>query len=222
MVKHVKKMTLKDSINSDLHLFSFGGIGGFHLLYQLLLTEKFYCYFNGMTIQEAFEFQYNDKPILGNWRDNEIWPDNNITRSYETSLRKIYYNANHITPWIKSDAFKICLWTDYKSHLRLASNKKSFFYNSENPQYDGNYFTYTKNVLKDYNSREVYSGYKVAMKKADLNVKTQEVWTKIGLEKFLNAVGCEIQQKNIDFLQKFLNFHPKKLLQKIGVSSEVV
>jgi len=220
MAKHVEKMTLNDASSDDLNIFYYGGCGGFYLLHQLLLTDNFYCYLEGKPYLEINKKQFDILDIKS-WKNNEVWPENTLTKKEKNTLRKIYFHCNDIKDWINAEEFKICLYTDYRSHIRLAANKQAFFYNTEGSYYDGNYIGYTKKLLKDYNS-EIFKGYKVAMKKADLNVKTQEVWTLKGLEKFLNTVGCEMQQHNIDFLKKFLNFHPTKLLQKIGVSSEVV
>lgn len=221
MVKHVMKMTLNDATNSDLDIFYYGGTGGFYLLHQLLLTEKFYCNFGdeNKSFLDINDSQFNISEIKF-WKNTEIWPDNDLTKTYQTSLRKIYFYCNDCADWINAKEYKICLYTDYKSHIRLAANKRAYFY-TKGHLYNNNYIEHTKKLLKNYNS-EIYKKYKIAMKKSDLNVRTQDVWTVDGLENFLNKVGCEIQQVNIDFLKRFLNLHPKKLLEKIGVNNEMV
>jgi len=223
MAKHVEKMTLNDASSDDLNIFYYGGCGGFYLLHQLLLTENFYCdvgdeYSSYLDINEK-QFNVQDMKL---WKINEVWPKNMLTKNYQTSLRKIYFNCNNVEEWFNIKEYKICLYTDLKTQLRMSMHKKSYFYDIYNKDYnEENYISFTKSLLKDgHNNMLKY--YKIPMKKSDLNVRFQDLLSLKGLENFLNSVGCELKQKNIDFLKHYLSLHPTKLLQKIGVSSEVV
>lgn len=224
MAQHVMKMILNDAFNNDLNIFYYGGAGGFFFLNQLLLTGNFYCHF-GDEYSSSSYLDINKKQFniydMKFWKNTEVWPRNELTERHQTSLRKIYFHCNDIKGWVEFKKYKICLYTDIKTQLRMAIHKKSFFYHSaHDPNYnEKNYISYTKCILK--NNHNILRQYKISMKKANLNVKFQDLLSLEGLENFLNSVGGELKQENIDFLKHYLSLHPKKLLDKIGVNNEI-
>ena len=210
-------------MSEDLNIFYHGGTGGFYFFHQLLLTNKFFCQLEGNSVEDIRTNQFNISDPT-KWKSKEVWPDNDLTRVSNTNLRKIYLVCNDINHWEKLPGKKILLHTDLKTHIRMAFYKKSHWFVPF--QKISNYTTdinLMKNLLTS-NKNNVLSANNILIKKFKLKnddlILLQDLLNPIGLEKTLNQFGCEISEKNIEFMNYYLSLHPKKLLEKIGIGYE--
>jgi hypothetical protein len=195
----------------NLNIFYDGGSGGFYLLHQLLITGQFICLFRQKT-SDYDDIRNKNFSVdrLENWKKTELWPDNKLLEKIKSKKRKIYFYCGDFPSWIKQEGFKLILWTDIHSQLRLACAKKASFFREDFP------ISRIKKVIKTSKNniiKEVYDNLELA----DANVKLQDIMTVNGLEKFLDSLGLKITEKNVEFLNQYLKLHPPMLLKKIGI-----
>jgi hypothetical protein len=201
--------------NEDLNIFQHGGCGGLYFFYQLLLTNKFNCVLDTeISYLEAKNFVFDIKNP-DDWKNTEIFPDNNRTLQLKNNSNRIFYTVNDFRSWMKLPGKKILVYTDARSQLRLNWYKRTYWFWKTEKTYIF-FYKIAKGILK--NKKGLYDKpVYVAMTRADLMVKFQNLLTVESLEKELKNFGCDITQDNVDFLNHYLSLHSPKLLRKLGV-----
>ena len=206
-------------MSEDLNIFYYGGSGGFYFLHQLLTTKKFICIFKAKNNNfKSFNDIKNSMFNISNpnkWKENELFPDNNLTLKFKSNKNKIFYNVNEYDEWLKLPGKKILIYTDLRSQIRLTWYKKAKWFMSKPHNYK-NFYYIAKNILKN-NKNLYHNSVSDAMQYADITVKFQDLLTPESLKIELKKFNCDISQENIDFLNYYLSLHTPKLLQKIGV-----
>ena len=198
-------------MSEDLNIFYYGGSGGFYFLHQLLINKEFVCFFHKEKDYDSIRFKNFNINLLKEWKNNEVKPDNKITSRLKTKRKKIYFHVNDTEEWKKYTGKKILLYTDLRSQLRMCYAKKAGIFLNSNCSID--------EVKKILNGKKNYycNNLDNEIFKDCYKIKLQDILTVDGLEKILTELGCNIEQKNIDFLNYYLSLHPKKLLEKIGI-----
>lgn len=134
----------------DLNLLYSGGSGGFLLLHLLLLSGKYFaCFPEDTSMQEILDKQWQI-PDAKNWKKSEIWPLNHKTEQANIQEKKIYFYCNpEITQSYNSKNLNLCLYTDYKSQIKLAYFKRAHWYQGIGEYYNLEVRAY-KNIIKSW------------------------------------------------------------------------
>ena len=123
---------------SDVTILYQGGSGGFLLFYYLLLSNNYQTglEFNSVTdlIDKQFPKTLQNAPA--HWKSNEFWPDNLQCKKHPSDKPKLFLICNPC--WndymikqnldISSDTHSILLYTDIKTQLRMAYEKKAYWF----------------------------------------------------------------------------------------------
>jgi len=203
-------------ITNDLNIFYYGGSGGFYLLHQLLITDKFECCFGlDLSYSEIRDKNFNIKN-LETWKDTEIVPRNTFTLNKITDKNKIFIhcNDNDIDDWMRYPGKKLMIYTDINSHLRLAYYKKAKTFDSYMKPCT---FTKIKDILTKRKQKNCFNKVSAMLKKTDIAIYYQDILTIDGLNNLFKELNLQISDANIQFMKQYLSLHPKKLLKKIGV-----
>jgi len=168
--------------NSDITVVYQGGSGGFFLYYLLLLSghfisgEKSIIESNGDATEVwkliNSQFPTSLKNQNDGWKHTEHWPDNKLCANTSTSKRKLYLVCNPLfapetyehNKWITSISTPVLLYTDLKTQLRLAYDKRSYWFTPAsmkvfNPTYKplGDYMHQIRKDRTIFEGREVVS-----------------------------------------------------------------
>lgn len=136
-----------------------------------------------------------------NWKDNEYWPLNHLTQQLSGEHNKIYFTCNDAEQWKSLPGFKIIIWTDIRSQIRLCWFKKANWFVND-----------TKKSLLEH--RKLIS----QLLKSPVDRAVSKLWDQgscIKLQDIVNSKHWNNQQ--LEFLQHWCKQHPEKLLKKIGI-----
>jgi hypothetical protein len=153
----------------DVTIMYQGGSGGFALFYYLLLSGKFHTGLDYESVNELIEQQFNtlliDRPAA--WKKVEFWPDN-VKCKRSDKKPKLFLICN--PTWsgmlndnltISNDTYKILLYTDLKLQLRMAYEKRAYWFTDiSRKQFNAplNDKHYIKQII---NNSSIYSNYTV-------------------------------------------------------------
>ena len=123
-------------MTEDVTILYQGGSGGFALYYYLLLTGRFQH-----SIKETWDqihYQFPTKLINdpSTWKTHELWPDNHLLK--QTSGPNLFLVCNPF--WgdynrsIPNDTHKILLYTDLHLQLRMAWQKRAYWFTDSSRQ----------------------------------------------------------------------------------------
>jgi hypothetical protein len=116
-------------MSNDIHLFYYGGSGGFFGLHLLLLAGQHNCIFKHGTqdFDRIIKHHWNIQTIE-EWKKSEIWPDNGLTRNSKL-VNKVYFTCNPTEDEFNScKETKIVLYTDFDTQWNLAKSKNAFWF----------------------------------------------------------------------------------------------
>lgn len=160
--------------------------------------------------------QWNVKGV--NWKSKEVWPNNKCTEQtiFSVDKNKIFFTCNDIDDWLRLPGKKIVLYTDVRSHLRLALYKKSNWFLSKNLNY--NYFRKIvseeiKNAV-EFNNIRITNNTARALDYADDCIYLQELINNPEIFNFTST-------RHKDLHNKWLNNHPSKLLTKCHIAHHI-
>lgn len=116
-------------MSNDIHLFYYGGSGGFFCLHLLLLAGQHCCIFDNGTqdFDRIIKDHWNIQKIK-EWKNSEIWPNNRITKN-SMLTNKVYFTVNPT-----ADDFNLCnekkivLYTDFDTQWNLAKAKNAHWF----------------------------------------------------------------------------------------------
>ena len=167
--------------------------------------------------QKLMAEQFNIKD-LRSWKHREHWPDNPATLASATGKPKLFMTSSDERDWLRYPGKKIFLYTDYRTHLRLASSKRAFWFaRQESPT-----LGYIKRAIKNVSDgllKEVHATKVFTEKNGGITVRWQDVLTPKGLIDFFDKLGLKSNQDNMRFLEDYIKLHPKPFLDKLGIES---
>jgi hypothetical protein len=150
-------------MTQDTTILYQGGSGGFVLYYYLLLTGQFQH-----SIEETWQLIDRQFPLglihnLQDWKSYEIWPDN--VELKKQSERKLFLICNplwsddmiEVNHYISDNTHRIMLYTDFQLQLRLAWEKRAYWFTSVSkqafhaPDNDGDYIRWIKKHTDRFN-----------------------------------------------------------------------
>lgn len=211
--------------NEDLHIFQYGGSGAMYFLQQLLLSNKFICYFGHFNQPDRPTFKVNYDEIRkylfserdhNDWKKTELPPDNIMTAKIKNkNFNRIFFSMNFPEKWDLYAGKKVLVYTDLKTQVRLSWYKKAFWFIGKNDNYDL-FIKEAKEILSN-NKNLYYNPVYELFEKADILIKFQDLLNEKTLEIELNKFGVEITQEHIDFMNHYKSLHTPLLLHKIGV-----
>jgi len=177
---------------------------------------------NAVTREENFKQIYHDHDLLYSarlpeiinqqwdpdrtaWKNGEVWPDNQETKllNERSDRNKIYFTLNHPSEWLNLPGFKIRVWTDIRSQIRLAWFKKAWFFVKAGHSTLMSHRKLIRFLIKRSNNS---AGLHNLCKHADAYIKLQDL---------INSTDWNNDQ--LALLQCWRNQHPNKLLSKIGI-----
>jgi len=166
--------------NSDITIVYQGGSGGYFLYYLLLLSGQFISgeesiiESNGNTtevwklINDQFPLSLQNQNDV--WKHTEHWQDNRLCANTKTSKRKLYLICNPLfapkryenNKWITSISTPVLMYTDIKTQLRLAYDKRAHWFAPDptkvcNPSFNS-LWRYMHHICKD---RTIFEGKEV-------------------------------------------------------------
>jgi hypothetical protein len=121
----------------DVTIFYQGGSGGFALYYYFLLSGKYHTGIDKTNYQDLIKSQFSLDLIKHptTWKHTEVWPNNLQCKSSHDSPRLFLicnpcWNADMIKQnlLISDDTYKILLYTDLKLQLRMAYEKRAYWF----------------------------------------------------------------------------------------------
>lgn len=203
----------------DVNLFYFGGSGGFYIFYQLLLTDQFVSMFENepYDVRKAIAEQFDIK-ITSEWKKKEKLPDNTATLELKTTTPKLFMtffvpSGVVYTEWLALPGTKAFVYTDCKSHIRLASAKNAGWAADRPLRIDQ-----VKRLLKSSIQgliKEVFFVKKYIEQNNGITIRWQDALTKDGLNKIFKQFDVTANQDNFDFMEAYIKLHPEKLLCKV-------
>jgi hypothetical protein len=203
---------------NDINLFQYGGCGAAYLFHQLLLTDDFdMCFKFGKSAEYSRDKNFR-KDRIKSWKAEEVPPDNPATLLLETDKRRIFSVVNSLDLWHKYPGRKIVLYTDLRTQIRMTHWKKAFWF-FERPTHDWQIEDSCRGfrqLVKD-NPNNIFGKYIENNLFDYYTIKLQDILTVDGLAKVFEDLGTKITQKNIDFINYYLDAHPPKLLDKCGI-----
>lgn len=188
-------MTSTRTDHSNINLLYSGGSGGYLLLHLLLLSRKYIAAFNeNNNIDDIIKSQWQI-PILHEWKTKETVPNNHLTHSMCTDLKKVYFFCNPEEGvedrWIgDSNSINVCIYTDYQSQEKLAYYKKAKWYNPDM----GSQFAQYAQLLREW--RQHYT-----------NIKAR-TWPKCTSFRHINQLPLPIQSEILanPYTTKFVEY----------------
>ena len=152
-----------------------------------------------------------------NWKENELWPQNEITfKNNYIKRHKIYFTVNKIEEWNSNPGLKILFYTDVDTQIRMCLYKNSGMFSYAN-KFPINNLSEVKKVVKkiknqtvEINQSKVSYEVAEAWNQADIQIKLQDFVTK---EVTIQTPTAQ----QIEFKNKWLSLHSNKLLKKIGI-----
>jgi hypothetical protein len=127
-------------MTQDVTILYQGGSGGFALYYYLLLTGQFQH-----SIEQTWQLIDRQFPaeLIRNhrdWKSHESWPDN--VELKKQSGRKLFLICNplwsddmiEVNHYINDDTHRIMLYTDFQLQLRMAWEKRAYWFTSVSKQ----------------------------------------------------------------------------------------
>lgn len=66
--------------------------------------------------------------VIDNWKAKENWPDNELTKTSNLPneyKHKIYFHCNDYNNWLNSSGYKVALYTDLQTQVRMCWHKKA-------------------------------------------------------------------------------------------------
>lgn len=126
--------------DQDVTIIYQGGSGGFALFYYLLLSKKFKSGYQindtAKLIQQQFPGELRESQK--NWKLNEQWPDNLACKKNSSGPRLFLICNPLFNPsvlqqnlFIAKDTFKILMHTDIHLQLRMAWDKRAYWFTTE-------------------------------------------------------------------------------------------
>lgn len=152
-------------MGKDVTIIYQGGSGGFMLFYYLLLSGNYTTGLPFIDTHKGVEYyisqQFKKETELAKWKTTEFWPDNLKCKNTQTEKSKLFLICN---PLFNSDKLKenleiangtdvVLLYTDLKTQLRLAYEKRAYWFTETSKNYFSapvNEKEYIKNILKNY------------------------------------------------------------------------
>ena len=124
----------------DISIYYSGGSGGFIALHTVLLTDQYFCSFQGINFLTDSNFSINFDVIKNKqwsvnlntspdlkWKSSEIWPDNDKTLTAPSDRAKVYFYCSRFQELVKGQS--VLIYTDIESQIKLCKLKKSSWYN---------------------------------------------------------------------------------------------
>lgn len=124
----------------DISIYYSGGSGGFIALHSVLLTDHYFCSFEGIKFLTDSNFSINFDYIKNKqwsvnlntspdslWKSSEVWPDNNGTLTASSARAKVYFYCNLFQEPVKGES--VLIYTDIESQIKLCKLKKAAWYN---------------------------------------------------------------------------------------------
>lgn len=169
--------------------------------YLQVIRDFYKTLVDDVVIKQILPRQWNpNRPI---WKHGEIWPDNLMTGRIADSndFNKIFFTGNNVGQWQHLPGYKILLYTDIKSQVRLAWFKKAkWFFECKKS------LIAQRPLLRRLFRRLLCNEVLAAWDHADLKINLQEL---INNSRW-NAVEA-------DLINQWKQQHPKLLLHKIGI-----
>lgn len=146
-----EKMNKQPSNEQDIKLCYFGGSGGFIVLHLLLLSGRFVCQFKdtSKTLLEIINDQWQIGDALS-WKAKEHWPDNALTKNFDTTQRKIYFFCNPTKDMLQDfDGLTLLLYLGADAHIKLMHHKRAYYFFGIEKRYQ-NLVSYYRDRLKPW------------------------------------------------------------------------
>jgi len=202
-------------MTQDTTILYQGGSGGFALYYYLLLTGQFQH-----SIEETWQLidrQFPPELILNprDWKSYEIWPDNvELKKQSGPNLFLIcnpLWNDDmiQVNHYVSEHTHRILLYTDFRLQLRLAWEKRAYWFTSVSrqafcaPDNDGDYIRWIKKHTDQFNSATV--DFRVP------EIISEFVPNEIMTLKDLLDRPCTVDQRK--FLDRWLTLQTEKSLR---------
>lgn len=204
---------------NDITIFYQGGSGGFALYYYLLLSGQYQ--YNVDTVNQMIKKQFPKQLSTAphTWKEKEFWPDN-VTLKNQTGS-KLFLICNplfnpdmHKTNQLVSNGtYKILLYTDIHLQLRMAYEKKAYWFTEISRQYfqaPNNDKRYMRQIIssgKNYNNNLVDPGVLDIIKVFLPNqiVKLEDFIQSTAIDNFPRPT-----QLQLDFLKHWKSLQPAK------------
>ena len=198
-------------MTGDVTILYQGGSGGFALYYYLLLTGRFQH-----SIEETWDQIYYQFPTKliddpGIWKTRELWPDNHVLK--QSPGPNLFLICNPL--WgdynrsIPDGTYKILLYTDLRLQLRLAWEKRAYWFTDisrqvfDSPDSDQEYIRWILQDNVDFN------GYTVDPRVPDI-IEQFVPDSIVRLQDFIRGPANADQRK---FLDHWIKLQPKKALR---------
>lgn len=209
----------------DVTILYQGGSGGFALFYYLLLSGQYQTGLKYQTVQELIDHQFgvqlSREPRA--WKLNEHWPDNNQCKHNNAGPRLFLICNPCWTPEmtqhnlsISQNTHTILLYTDLKLQLRMAWEKKAYWFTDISRRAFG-----APIDNKQYIKKIISSADNGIDPMISTIIKKFEVQQTVRLENFISDKTIpgfgEPTLKQVEFLEMWYNLQPikaKKLLNR--------
>lgn len=120
--------------NKDVTIIYQGGSGGFALYYYLLLTGQYQFTLDRVKSMIDQQFPAELKTCPAKWKNNEFWPNNQNLKTHQG--KKLFLICNplfdpamyDINQAVSKNTHKILLYTDLRTQLRMAYEKKAYWF----------------------------------------------------------------------------------------------
>ena len=204
---------------TDVTILYQGGSGGFALYYYLLLSGKYQ--YDIETVNNMVEEQFSNRLSTAphTWKEKEFWPDNTALKQLSGPTVFLIcnplfdpgmYKTNQL---VSNGTHKILLYTDIHLQLRMAYEKKAYWFTSISKQHFNAPASTKKYLQQILNTSASYNNIQVdpmVPKIIDTFFPEQIIRLDDFIE--LNAVDnfSNPTQLQLDFLSRWKSLQPAK------------
>jgi hypothetical protein len=233
--------SITKSVSSDIHIYYYGGCGGFFVLHLLLLSEKYKCIFHSnFDFNDVFKFQWYSKiwsdENVTSWKVLEYQVNNNETKKSNLE-HKLFLWANP-TPsnYNNSTGYKIVVYSNIWNQFKMAYKKRCFWFNmfstsdykqtitdiigsfDPSQNYDNQMQDYTlcKDFLDkqsvEWNNDRIYHKFK-----SEIDIDTADIAVKVqDIIKtegkcLYDPLGLQLTEQVKQFTRDYVELHPPNL-----------
>jgi hypothetical protein len=199
-------------MNEDVTILYQGGSGGFALYYYLLLTGHFQHSVEETWRQIHYQFPSDLATDPDIWKTRELWPDNWALKKQSGPRLFLICNPlwttdmTEVNHAISDDTHKILLYTSLKLQLRLAWEKRAYWFTDVSrqafaaPNNDQQYIRWISQSSVPFRDTQVDPQVPEVIKEFQPNVI-------LSLEEFMSQPATPDQRK---FLDHWISLQPKK------------
>lgn len=152
-----------------------------------------------------------------NWKSTEIWPNNQLTLAEPGTNFRIFFHCNNRDAWLASPGFKVMLYTDVRTQLRMCSYKSAgMFFDTQGASRFGTHRQHLRTAVYQPSTKcRIDTWAAEDLEHADLLVSLQDLVN--CPEQQLSLFGVKMTDQHQQLLQQWRAQHPVGLLHKCGI-----